>query len=356
MSAERHVADRAEVLASLATQIEWCHRLDAPFTAGLVGAIRANIERDGALATLVVPWAGKPLADALPIRLAGASHALVRAGSAPELASMYPPAAAPAWDDPAIATLLDDVARTHRDAIAAFISHPPQTNEVGRSAILMPGYAEIARATGLPLRVLELGASAGLNLNWHRYAYRLGSRAVGAADAALTLAPEWRGTPPPVAALPDVRACRGCDRSPIDLARPGAVERLVAYVWPDHPERVRRLEAAIAIARAAPPSVDAEDAGVWLDARLAEPSDGVATVVAHSIVWQYFAKPTAERARHAIERAGAAATATRPFAWLAFEQRTTDAPPDVRLTLWPGGDCRTVARAHPHGAWVEWLA
>lgn len=359
MTTESYIADRAEVLASIDTQIGWCRTLDAPFTGGLLGVVRHNIASDGALAALVVPWAGRPLADALPIRLAGAFHALVRGGRAPDLAAFYPPSPPPSialktreWD----ARVVEAATRDHRDDIAAFIAHPPQTNEVGRSAILMPGYAEVGRATGLPLRVLELGASAGLNLNWNRYAYRLGSLAVGAPDAALTLAPEWRGPLPPDVRLPEVVECRGCDRSPIDLARPGAVERLVAYVWPDHPERVRRLEAAIAIARTAPPAIDAEDAGAWLDERLARPIDGVATVVAHTIVWQYFAKPTAERARRAIEQAGAAATAASPLAWLAFEQRRTDAPPDVRLTLWPGGERRTLARAHPHGAWVEWCA
>ncbi len=347
---------REEVLAAIDVQIGWCRTLDAPFTAGILGVVREHIACDGTFASLVVPWDGRPLADALPIRIAGALHALVRAGRAPELAAFYPPAAAPTWDARSTADVLAAAVLANRDQIASFIAHPPQTNEVGRSAILMPGYAAIARATGLPLRVLELGASAGLNLNWDHYAYRLGSTDVGTPDAALTLAPEWRGALPAIARLPDVSERRGCDRSPIDLAEAGAVERLTAYVWPDHPERIRRLEAAIAIARRVRPVVDAVDAGAWLEARLAERTDGVATVVAHTIVWQYFAPATAERARRALDAAAADASARRPLARLAFEHRRSDAPPELTLTLWPGGARRLLARAHPHGAWVEWLA
>jgi len=32
-----------------------------------------------------------------------------------------------------------------------------------------------------------------------------------------------------------------------------------------------------------------------------------------------------------------------------------DAPAELRLTLWPEGRERTLARSHPHGEWVEWL-
>lgn len=357
--------DRPAVLAAITTQIGWCRMLDAPFTAGLLEVVRANVAAGGALAALTVPWPGRPLADALPIRLAGAFHALARSGRVPALVAVYsaasrttPTAPAPdatVWGTGAAEALVDDVARAERDAIAAFIAHPPQTNEVGRSAILMLGYAEVARVTGLPLRVLELGASAGLNLNWDRYGYRLGERMVGPTTASLVLAPEWRGPPPDVTTLPAVAARRGCDRSPIDLAAPGATERLLAYVWPDHPERVRRLATAIAVAQAVPPPIDAADAGDWLAARLAEPgASDVATVVAHTIVWQYFAPATAARARRALDDAAAAATAARPLAWLAFEHRRSDAPPELTLTTWPGGTRRVLARAHPHGNWIEW--
>lgn len=348
--------DRDAVLAAITTQIGWCRMLDAPFTAGLLGVVHANVARDGALLALVVPWPGRPFADALPIRIAGAFHALARSGRVPELTTMYATPTPSVWERSESAALVDDVARAERDAIAAFLAHPPQTNEVGRSAILMPGYAAVARATGLPLRVLELGASAGLNLNWDRYAHRLDGRTVGPAGAAVVLAPEWRGTPPAVDALPAVAERRGCDRSPIDLAAPGAVDRLIAYVWPDHPERVRRLEAAVAVARATPPVVDAADAGAWVAARLVEPAEGVATAVAHTIVWQYFAPATAAAARRAIDDAGARATTNAPLAWLAFEHRRSDAPPELTLTTWPGGVRRSLARAHPHGNWIEWRA
>lgn len=358
MPADSGSSGRDEVLASLDTQIGWCLKLDAPFTAGIVGAIRHDVARGGALADLVVPWPGQPFADAVPIRLAGAFHALARSGHVPDLAAIYPPAPPPNWRDPAIADLVDGVVGAHRDAIAAFIAHPPQTNEVARSAVLMAGYAEVARVTGLPLRVFELGASAGLNLLWDQWAYRVGPRGIGPATAALTLAPEWRGTLPVIERLPEVVERRGCDRSPIDLDAPGAVDRLLAYVWPDHRERMARLAAAIAVARSAKPPVDAADAGDWLEDLLCRPADAApaATVVAHSIVWQYFAPATKERARAALERAGAAATPAHPLAWLAFEQRTTDAPPEVTLRIWPSRERRTIARAHPHGAWIEWLA
>ena len=347
------------IVPAIELQIGWCRANGSPFTANVLEAIRDNLTGGGAFAPLVVPWAGNPLADALSLRLAGALHLMVRVGRAPGLAPYYPPydpqRGRAAWDGAAVGREIEAAVSANLAFVRDVLTRPPQTNEIGRSAVLMPGYAEIARRTGLALRILELGASAGLNLMWDRYAYRYGERLVGRAGAPLTVAAEWRGPWCGVVDLPRVVERRGCDRSPIDLQEPGAADRLMSYVWPDQVERLTRLEAAIALAQREKPALEKADAAAWLEQRLATPAPGVATVVVHTIVWQYFSKETAARARAALNEAGERASAEAPLAWLSLEQYSGDQPPELRLTLWPGGERQTLARAHPHGAWVEWL-
>ena len=51
-------------------------------------------------------------------------------------------------------------------------AEPPacvQTNDVERCRALLPGFLEVARHTGLSLQLLEIGASAGLNLRWDHF-------------------------------------------------------------------------------------------------------------------------------------------------------------------------------------------
>ncbi len=343
------------ILPAVEGQIAWCRGGDAPFTANILEVIRDSLVGGGALAPLVVPWPGNPLADALALRIAGALHLMVRTGRAPRLAPYYPPHGRAAWDGDAVAREVEAAVAANLEFVRDVLSGPPQTNETGRSAVLMPGYAEVARRTALPLRVLELGASAGLNLMWDRYAYRYGERFVGSADAPLTIAAEWRGPWCGVVELPRVVERRGCDRAPIDLTLPGAADRLIAYVWPEQADRLARLEAAIALAQREKPPLEKADAAEWLERRLATPAPGVATVVVHTIVWQYLSKETRARARAALDEAGGRATAAAPLAWLSLEQYAPDQPPELRLTLWPGGETKTIAHAHPHGAWIEWL-
>ena len=78
-------------------------------------------------------------------------------------------------------------------------------------------------------------------------------------------------------------------------------------------------------------------------------------MVVHSIVWQYFAKETAARAKAAIQAAGERASSDAPFAWLSMEQYALEEPPELRLTLWPGGERQLLARVHPHGATIDWV-
>ena len=356
MDAVREPIGLEQILRGLDLQIAWCNGNGAPLTGGVIEAIRENLANGGALAPLVVPWPGNPLADALPLRIAGALHWMVRTGRAPGLAPFYPPHGRAAWDKAAVGREIEAAVAGNLAFVRDVLSGPPQTNEIGRSAVLMPGYAEIARRTGLPLRILELGASAGLNMMWDRFAYRYGERFVGRADAPVIVAAEWRGPWCGVERLPTVIEKRGCDRSPIDLAAPGNADRLMAYVWPEQTERLERIAAAIALAQCERPPLEKADADAWLERQLAAPVEGAATVVAHTIVWQYFSKETKTRVRAALDDAGARATARAPLAWLTLEQYALDQLPEVRLTLWPGGETQTIARAHPHGAWIEWGA
>ena len=343
------------ILRAIEGQIAWCDGGGAAFTANVLKVVRDNLASSGALAPLVVPWNGNPIADALPLRITGALHLMVRTGRAPALARFYPGHGIAAWNDADVAREVEAVVRANEDFVRDVLSGPPQTNETGRSAVLVPGYAEIARRTGLPLSVLEVGASAGLNLMWDRYAYRYGERFVGNLGAPLVIAAERRGPWCEVDHLPRVAARRGCDRSPIDLQASGAEDRLIAYVWPEQTERLARLQAAVALARREKPMVDKMDAAEWLQRQLAEPAAGVATVVVHTIVWQYLAKETRARIRALLDEGGEHARATAPLAWLSLEQYAPDQLPELRLTMWPGGETRTIARAHPHGAWIEWL-
>jgi hypothetical protein len=149
---------------------------------------------------------------------------------------------------------------------------------------------------------------------------------------------------------------RGVDISPIDVTDAGARNRLLAYVWPDQAERLRRLEAALAIAVRDPPSLDRADAADWLSARLAAPPEaGVARVVYHSVAFQYFPAATQAAVAARLDQAGEAAGAETPLAWLRYETEPGAQDPTLRLRLWPGGRDRLLAHADPHGRKVRWV-
>jgi hypothetical protein len=132
--------------------------------------------------------------------------------------------------------------------------------------------------------------------------------------------------------------------------------RLLSFIWPDQPDRFARTRRAIALARTAPPRVDRNDAADWLRAQLAEPVDGVLTVVQHSLMWQYLSEGGRTSVEAIVADAGARATDGTPLVHVAFE------PADpaggggfvVTSTRWPGGEPQRLGTAHGHAAWVEW--
>lgn len=348
----------AAVRQAFRDQADFCERLKSPFTAALCHGIADVISSEDAVGRALLAWPGdaSPMADNLPLRVTGALHALARAGADRNLVLAFPPHGIP--NPPTLAAVLRAVFREHADAILAFIEHTPQTNEVGRSGVLIGGFLTIAERTHLPLALFEIGASAGLNLLPDRYRYRLGGAEWGPKAAPLLLAPDWSGPPPPVKAPLKVVTRAGCDVNPIDLKNAAERERLRSYVWPDQPERMRRLDAAIGAALGETFTVDRADAAAWVEAEIpvtAPPANVVRTLF-HSIVWGYLPPSVRERIQSHVETAGAAATESQPLAWLRFELDTARGEAVLLLTQWPGGREEQLASAHPHGTFVRWQA
>jgi hypothetical protein len=270
----------------------------------------------------------------------GAVHRLVLRGDAPELAAHYPSAGGrpgDAW--PAFA----DVLRDHRDELRRLVDNPVQTNEPGRCVALLGGFLEVARVTGVPLRLLEVGASAGLNLRFDRYRYELGDERWGPPDSPLLIRSRLaRAGRLPLDTPLAIASRAGCDPRPVDPRTEEGRLTLTSYVWPDQLERLERLRAALAVAREVDAPVECAGAADWIEARLAQPEPGTATVVFHSIVMQYLADAERERFERAVK--------SHDVAWLRMEP--ADEAADVRLML--AGEDRLVARAGYHGDFLEW--
>lgn len=347
-------------------QAGYCERLGSPFTALLCRVLADGLDDSSDIERHILQWPGNPdpFADSVPLRVAGALHYLVRAGRAPELTERYPPHATPSPAEllSAARGALIEQASFVRD----FLQHPPQTNEVGRSAALIAGWLEIAARTRLPLDLFEIGSSAGLNLIADRYSYQFGevqwmagseSRDASRAEPpGLALTCGWKGRSPAVRVPLRVRSRRGCDRHPLNTVDPAQRERLVAYVWADQRERLERLQAAIQTMLSQPVVVEACAAADWVPAVLPVTGQpGATRVVFHSIVWSYLDRSSQERIASHLTEVGSASSADGPLAWLRLELAGKDEPAALRLTLWPGGNDELLARVHPHGAWIRWL-
>jgi hypothetical protein len=242
----------------------------------------------------------------------------------------------------------------HADQVVAMLmARQTQTNEVGRCALLLP---LLARLPG-PLALVEVGASAGLCLLPDRYAYDYGGRIVGDPVSPVRLACQPRGPVPVPTALPEVVWRRGIDSAPVDLDDPDAVRWLECCVWPDQPQRLGRLRAAVQIARTDPPEVVRGDLLELVGPVVAQAPADATVVVFSAATLVYLPEP--DRRRFAELVAGL------PAVWISAEG--LGVVPALPAGLAPGeasdravfllgqGPRRLVGLADPHGAWLQWL-
>jgi hypothetical protein len=340
----------------LRLQAEACRVLGSPLYSGLLRYAADDVLAGGPTADVLDGHLQDPGPSALALRMLGGAHALALAGQAPELAAFYPsaggaddpgPGGARAW------TALRRVLAEHRDAVRVWLNRPPQTNEVGRGAVLLGGLCYLTAQARLPIRLVEIGASAGLNLRADRFHVAGDARQHGDPSSPVVLPGAWLGTPPPRADV-DVVERTGGDVAPIDPETPEGRLTLTAYVWPDQQDRLRRLHGGLALAAEVPAELRQEPASATLASfKLA---DGSWTVLWHSIVRQYLDQQQRAELVERVAELGAAATASARFGYLCFE-------PDreagrggclVTLTSWPGGGKRVLGFAPPHGMPVTW--
>lgn len=334
-------------------QAEACDGLGSPFTAKLCRALPKILDHTTQTGRRVLDWPGHAREDALALRLCGGLHALVLSGRDEILAAAYPPNDT---NEDVLVEILPGIFRAHDLELVAALGSAPQTNEIARSGMLLPGFLLIARETGLPLALNEIGSSAGLNLMFDRFHYRYENDEFGDPASPVRLAPETRGRPVPSGGALDVVARRGCDIAPIDIDNPADRLRLRSYVWADQAVRLQRLDAAIALAGTTSFSLEKADAALFLRKRLAERRDGETFVLFHSIMWQYLPAATKASITADLEHAGDKVRKTAPIAWLRMEPLTTsDKHATLSLTQWPGGRTRHLARCDYHGRWIEWI-
>jgi hypothetical protein len=341
-----------DVREAIVWQANHADKADAPITGRVVRAELAILGMPGELARRMREWPGLSLEDAMPLRVAGGLHWLHLSGADLRLAPIY---AGSVTDQATVDEVIAKVASDWDARLVPWLDHPPQTNEAGRSSSVMAALLWLSQRVGSQFELNEIGASAGVNTMMERYRYDLGGVEVGPPDSPMRLRPEWRGPSPPAGSV-EIVSIRGCDVAPVDLSDPAEALRLRAYVWPDAPERMARIDAAACLAAERPPLLERKDAGDFVEQRLAATQDyGVARVLYHSVMWQYLPETTRRSITAAMENAGSKATAGRPLAWVQLETNRETFRHELSVRYWPGGEPPEIlSEAHPHGAWIEW--
>ena len=314
--------------------------------------------------------------------LFAAVHDVLLAGDGHDLAAWYGSLTDPVRpvgtgdDDPwphfrALALDDPDVARNLR-------TRSTQTNEVGRCTALLPALAGLSASApgappggGRPLGLVEVGASAGLNLRFDRYGYRYrpGGPELGL-DATVVLDCALRGGRRLVlpGELPPIASRVGLDLHPVDLGDRAQARWLVACQWPDQPDRVHRARLALALAHGDDVEVLPGDLVDDVAPLVGAVADHALPVVVATWVLAYLPAQRQAAFVAELDRLGAERDLSLLYAELPSQVPGLAVPPRpdgvpngrptalVRLDWRDGQQTSTrLADLHPHGTWLEWL-
>ena len=324
-----------------------------------------------------------PLPQRRPLLLLAAVHFLLLSGVDHPLAAYYDTVAevrGASFDAPDgdVSAAFADFCEAHRPEVEQVIAtRTTQTNEVGRCSALLPGLCHIASLYdwGVPLAVLDLGTSAGLNLLFDDYAYTYRSasgdavRVAGTESSAVTIECSARDdvSSLPLLRLPTISDRVGLDLSPLDPFSDDAVLWLLACQWPDNPVRFGRLRGALANVRASdnPPRLEQGDMVEDLPRIAASVAGTTPLVVFHSWVAAYLDESEQRTLAREVQALGAARPVHHLYCETPFETPGLPTPPSpvpregpdlatALVHIAPGREPVRLADTHPHGYWIRW--
>jgi len=339
----------------LSAAFEQFARVEAPdLDSPTYAALAAGVAGDGELLALA---AGRQRGQPAPNMLFGAVQYLLLQGVEHPLAAHYPVLAGPERPPAEAFPLFRAFCLEHREAIADLIAtRRTQTQVVRRCTCLLPAFGLVHREARAPLALIDVGASAGLNLNFDRYSYRYlrdGSEVLrwGREAARVELEADLNGPGTPSAPPREIPVAsrEGIDLNPIDLADPDELLWLRALIWPEHVERHAQLVDAAAELKDSPIGLHRGDASRDLTHLLERVPEETALVVYSTIAMYQIPSEGRRRITKALE----ARSRERPVWRVALEGVH---PPSLTLTRYRSGAGETelLARASPHGWWIEW--
>lgn len=341
----------------------------------LYARISADIAGDDFVLRLMLE---APESQRRPNLLLGAVHYLLLRGADHDLREVYPSVVG---EDAKCHDPWRDFRRfceEHQQAIREILAtRRTQTNEVRRCAHLFPIFAELARFhPDRPLALLEVGASAGLNLNLDRYCYEYGrSLRAGDLSSSVRITSEVVGPLPTSVQgfLPRISHRVGIDLNPIDVSDEDSALWLRALVWPEHTHRAELLRSAIDLTRDRRPELVEGDAVETLQTEASRiPSDSHLCIF-HTNTMPYMSRRQRLNLADAISEIGR----ERDVSWICGEEPgiveslSLPIPREPVDGSLPGTpvlnvyafvrhhneqvNARMVLRGGGHGDWTEWL-
>ena len=352
-AAERPAGDLASRFRNFAMS-------EAQETSPLYHALALGIAEDEALLALAAECrAGQPPANLL----LAAVHYLLLNGVEHPLAAWYPNLTAnPAPAATAFPPFRDFCLNFEESLRPLLHTRLVQTNELRRSAYLVPALSLVRQLARMPVALIEIGASAGLNLLLDRYAYHYqvpGSQpaelVAGDPHSPVTIdcmVDKGPSVPFPLQ-LPVIASRTGIDLHPVNLRNTGERRWLQALIWPEHAERAQRMEAAAALWKKSPPRMVAGDAGEALGGVLAAIPANVLPVIFHTHVLNQ----VSPAGREGLEALIQAAAQRRILMRIGndFGGGTLKSFP-LRLRWYTGAGVteRLLAHVDGHGRWMQW--
>jgi hypothetical protein len=349
-----------------------------PMYARLCRAISA----DPGLSSLLLE---APVGQRVPVLVLAALHDLVLEQPEVALGRWFPSVGGEADRPGDLEGALRRTVDQHRARLVDRMRHRQvQTNEVNRCTAWRAALSTACHGDDRPLSLVEVGASAGLNLHLDRYRMRFevagaAGQDLGPPDSPVHLSTSVRtgALMSPGSRLPPIVWRRGLDLRPLDPTDPADARWLAACVWPEQTVRFERLRAALSLSGDEPAAVVQADllSGIG-EAVLAAPR-GSHVVVLSSWVLAYVDRDTRRAFLAELARVAPRVTtdggrlslltleADHVVPWLTPDPLPPDAPAEQRHASLLGMTAlgrdgtvttRELARCQAHLTWMDLVA